>query len=46
MDTENRLMVARDGRVGKMGGGGQKMQISSYKINKSWECKVQHGDCS
>ena len=31
---------------GKMGEGGQKVQTSSYKINKSWGYKVQHGDCS
>ena len=30
--------------VGKMGEGGQKVQTSSYKINKSWGCNVQHGD--
>ena len=32
--------------MGKMGEGGQKVQISSYKINKSWGCDVQHGDCN
>ena len=26
--------------------GGQTVQISSYKINKSWECNVQLGDSS
>ena len=31
-------MVARGGGVGEVGGGGQKVQTSSYKINKSWEC--------
>ena len=39
MDTENRWVVAR-GRgweVGEMGEGGQKVQTSSYKINKSWD---------
>ena len=30
--------------AGKMGEGGQKVQISSYKICKSWGCNVQHGD--
>ena len=25
---------------------GQNVQTSSYKIIKSWECNVQHGDCS
>ena len=29
-----------------MGDGGQKLQTSSYKINKSWGCNVQHGDYS
>ena len=27
-----------------MGEGDQKVQTSSYKINKSWKCNVQHGD--
>ena len=26
--------------------GGQKVQTSSYKINKSWGCDVQHVDYS
>lgn len=26
--------------------GGQKMQASSYKINKSWGCNIQQGDYS
>ena len=30
--------------VGEMGEGGQKVQISSYKMNKSWGCNVQCGD--
>ena len=30
----------------KMGEKSQKVQISSYEINKSWGCKVQHGDSS
>ena len=34
------------GVVGKMGEGSQKVQPSSYKINKSWACNVQHGDNS
>ena len=39
------LPEATRGRVGgEMGEGGQKVQTSSYKINKSWECNVQHGD--
>ena len=32
--------------VGKMGEGGQKVQTSSYKINKSWGYNVHHGDFS
>ena len=28
----------------KMGEGGKKVQISSYKINKSWGCNGQHDD--
>ena len=28
------------------GEGYQKMHTSSYKINKSWGCNVQHGNCS
>ena len=31
------MAVARDGGgVGKIGEGGQKVQMSSYKLNKSW----------
>ena len=30
----------------EMGEANQKVQASSYKINKSWECKVQHGNYS
>ena len=30
----------------KMGEGGTKAEISSYKKNKSWECYVQHDDYS
>ena len=36
----------RGRRVNKMGKGSQKVQTFSYKINKSWECDVQHGDYS
>ena len=32
--------------VGEMGAGGQKVQTSSYKINKSWGCNIQHDDYS
>ena len=28
----------------KMGGGGQKVQTSTYKISNSWGYNVQHGD--
>ena len=30
--------------MGDMGEGSQKLQTSSYKINKSWAYDVQHGD--
>ena len=29
-----------------MGKCGQKVHASSCEINKSWECSVQHSDCS
>ena len=32
--------------VGEMGEGGQKVQNSSFEINKSWGYDVLHGDCS
>lgn len=41
-------MVPRGGKgagvtgLGKMGGGSQNVQTSSYKINKSWEYNVQY----
>ena len=31
--------------VNEMGVGSQKVQISSYKMNKSWGTNVEHGDC-
>ena len=34
------------GGVGEMGEGGQKVETSSYKINKFWEYIAQHGDYS
>ena len=34
------------GGIGEMGKGGQNMQTSSYKVNKSWGCHVQQGDYS
>ena len=46
---ENRLVVARGGAWGmdfEMGKRSQKVQTSSYKINESWGCNVQHGVCS
>ena len=46
IDTENRLVVVR-GRewgMGEMGEGGQKVQTSSYKINKYWGCYVLQCD--
>ena len=36
--------VGGEGR--KMGEGGTKAEISSYKRNESWECYVQHDDNS
>ena len=32
--------------MGEMGESGQKVQNSHYKVNKSWECNIQHGDYS
>ena len=46
IDTENRLVVARCVCGGEMGEGGQMVQTSSYKINKSWGCNVQRDDYS
>ena len=40
------LPEAESSGVGKMGEKSQKVKISSYEINKSWGCKVQHGDYS
>ena len=47
-DTENRMVVAKGWgwEVGETGEGDQKKQTFSYKINKTWECSVQQGDCS
>ena len=33
-------------RVGELGEGGQKVQTSSYKLNKFWGHDVQHDDYS
>lgn len=32
--------------VGEIGGGDQKVETCSYKVNKSWEYNIQHGDYS
>jgi len=44
IESKNRLVVGRDevgrGNVGEMGEGDQKVQTSSYKINKLWGCNV------
>ena len=32
--------------VGEIVEGGQKVHVSSYKINKPWLCNVQHGEYS
>lgn len=49
LDTKNRMVVARGDEgwgMGKMSERGPEVQTSSYRINKSWGCNVQHGDCS
>lgn len=43
IDSENSLVVTHSGG-GEVGEYGQRVQISNYKMNKFWECKVQHGD--
>ena len=46
IDTES-MPEARIGEAGRgwgVGEGDQKVQTSSYKINKSWGCNVQYGD--
>ena len=45
-ETESRLVVARGGRIWKMGEGGQRVQNSSYTMSKSWGSNIQHGDDS
>ena len=44
-DTKKRLAVSRGGRSGvsEMSDGNQKVQMSSYKINKLWEYNIQYG---
>ena len=44
-DTENRLMGCQRWEM-EIGNGGQKIQTSSYKANKSRGCNVQHGNYS
>ena len=51
METENRWVVPEAGGGGRDGGGGtqegsQMVQTSSCKINKPWDSKVQHSNCS
>ena len=48
IDTEHRSVVAKGGRwgLGEMGEGSQKVYTSSYKINKSWGCNIQHDNYS
>ena len=43
-ETESRLVVASDKGVGEMGEGSQRIQTSSYKMNKFWRANVQHDD--
>ena len=40
------MVVARGWEVGEMGNIGQRVHISSYKMNKFWGSSVQHGDYS
>lgn len=41
----HRYREQRQGRrVGKMDEGGQKVQVSSYKVGMSWGCDVQPDD--
>ena len=50
IDTEDNWVVAEtaseSGGECDVGKGGRKVQISNYRINKSWGCHVQHGDKS
>ena len=43
-EVESRLEVCQRQRVGRLGGCGQRVQTSSYKMNKFWESNVQHGN--
>ena len=42
----SKLVVARGKGVREMGEGGQRVQTSSYKMNKFRGCNIQHGDHS
>lgn len=46
MDIEDILVVAWHIVVWmfEMGERGQKIQMASYKMNKSWDCNVQYGE--
>lgn len=46
--ADSRLVGARgwEQGVAEMGGGGRMIQISTYKINKSWGRNLQHEDNS
>ena len=41
MDTENKPVVIRREKSGG-NEGDEEVQTSSYKINKSWGCNIQH----
>ena len=43
IDTENRLVAAKVGVMGKTGEGGQKVQTSSYTVNMSQDitCSIE-----
>ena len=47
-ETKRRLMVTQGwglgGGTAGIGADGQKVQTSSYKVNKFWVCNVQHGN--
>lgn len=44
-DTKNQWWLQEvEWEMGKMSEGGQNVQNSSYKINRSGGCNVQHGD--
>ena len=44
---QNRMLAARgEGTEVQTGEDSWKVQTSRYKINKSWECNVLHGEYS